>query len=149
MKDKIFYKYILLVIRLFLGFIFLYAAITKIAEPDAFAISIKNYKLIPEVLTNLFAVVLPWVELSSALLLIFGISVRENSAIISALLIIFIAAIFISVLRGLDIECGCFGTADGSKVGILKILENFGLLLLGIILIKYNSSYLSLKQTEK
>ena len=40
------------------------------------------------------------------------------------LLVIFIVAIIISLFRGLDINCGCFGTVDGAKVGLQKILEN-------------------------
>ena len=148
LKEMIFNKYLLLLIRLFLGFIFLFAAVFKIADVDTFAQSINNYKLLPDILNNLTAIILPWIELSAAFLLIFGVSVKENSAIISALLIIFIAAIFISLLRGLDIECGCFGTVDGSKVGIQKLLENFGLLLLGLILIKFDSNYFSLVKKD-
>lgn len=137
-------KYLLLIFRLFLGFIFVYAAVTKISDPESFSQSVYNYKLLPLFLVNILAVLFPWIELVAGILLIFGISVKENSAILSVLLVIFIAAIVISLFRGLDIDCGCFGTVDGAKVGIVKILENIGLLLLGIILIKFDSVYLSL-----
>ena len=138
--------YLLLVARIILGFVFILAAVSKTADPDGFAQAIANYKLLPDFLINIAAIILPWIELSAGLLLLFGISVKENSAILSGLLIIFIAAIFISLLRGLDIECGCFGTVDGSKVGLQKILENVGLLLLGIILLVFSSSKFSLKE---
>ena len=59
---------------------------------------------------------------------------------------IFILAIIISLLRGLDISCGCFGTKSGSKIGLLKVLENVGLFLLGIILIVFGSDYLSIEE---
>ena len=98
---------------------------------------------------NILAIILPWVELSAGFLLVFGVSVKENSAIISGLLIIFILAVLISFFRGLDIECGCFGTVDGSKVGLQKILENVGLLILGIILIKFDSNLLSISRKNK
>jgi uncharacterized membrane protein YphA (DoxX/SURF4 family) len=137
-------KYLLLVFRLFLGFIFVFASITKISDPEAFSQAIYNYKLLPLSLINIFAILLPWIELTAGILLIFGVSVKENSAILSGLVVIFIIAIAISLFRGLDIDCGCFGTVDGAKVGIVKILENIGLLLLGIILIKFDSYYLSL-----
>jgi uncharacterized membrane protein YphA (DoxX/SURF4 family) len=137
-------KYLLLIFRLFLGFIFVFAAVTKISDPEAFSQSIYNYKLLPLSLVNIFAILLPWIELVAGILLIFGISVKENSTILSGFLIIFILAITISLFRGLDIDCGCFGTVDGAKVGIAKILENVGLLLLGIILIKFDSLFLSL-----
>jgi uncharacterized membrane protein YphA (DoxX/SURF4 family) len=144
LKETIFNKYFLLAIRILIGFVFLFAAVFKIADTNTFAQSINNYKLLPDILINLTAIILPWIELSTALLLIFGISVKENAAIISGLLIVFIAAIFISLLRGLDIECGCFGTVDGSKIGLQKLLENIGLLLLGLVLIKFDSNYFSL-----
>jgi hypothetical protein len=79
---------------------------------------------------------------------VFGISVKENSAILSGLLLVFIIAIAISLVRGLNIDCGCFGTTGGTKVGIQKLLENFGLLLLGLILIKFGSKSPSLSKQK-
>ena len=141
-------KYLLLLFRLFLGFIFVYASVSKISDPENFSQAIYNYKLLPLSLINIFAIVLPWIELVAGILLIFGISVKENSVLLSTLVIIFILAITISLFRGLDIDCGCFGTVDGAKVGILKILENIGLLLLCIILIKFDSHFLSLASSS-
>ena len=137
-------KYLLLLIRVVLGFVFIYAAVTKISDLNGFSQAIYNYKLLPLFLVNILAIILPWVELSAGLLLVFGVSVKENSAIISGLLVIFIIAVLISLFRGLDIECGCFGTIDGAKVGFQKILENIGLLILGFILIKFDSNFFSL-----
>ena len=142
-------KYLLLIIRVVLGFVFIYAAVTKISDLNGFSQAIYNYKLFPLFLVNILAIILPWIELSAGLLLVFGVSVKDNSAIISGLLVIFIIAVLISLFRGLDIECGCFGTVDGSKVGIQKILENIGLLILGIILIKFDSSLLSVSHKNK
>jgi putative oxidoreductase len=137
-------KYLLLIIRLVLGFVFIYAAITKISDPEGFSQAIYNYKLLPLFMVNIFAIILPWIELSAGVLLVFGISVKENSAIISGLLIVFILAVLISLFRGLDINCGCFGTVNGSKVGLQKILENIGLLVSSLILIKFDSNFFSL-----
>jgi putative oxidoreductase len=137
-------KYFLLTIRIVLGFVFVFAAISKATEPDAFAIAISNYKLLPLFSINFLAIILPWIELSTGILLVFGISVKENSAILSVLLLIFIIAIAISLGRGLNIDCGCFGTVGGTKVGIQKILENIGLLILGLILVKFDTTTFSL-----
>ena len=138
------HKYLLLTIRIIVGFVFIFAAISKAAEPELFARSIANYKLLPIFLINIIAIILPWIELCAGVLLFFGVSVKENSAILSGLLLIFIIAIAISLIRGLDIECGCFGTVDGAKIGVQKLLENFGLLILGFILIIFNSNTWSL-----
>ena len=137
---------LLLAIRLFLGFIFIFAAVTKFSDPEGFSQSIYNYKLMPDFLINFLAIAFPWIELIAGILLVFGISIKENSAILSGLLVVFIIAIGISMARGLNIDCGCFGTVGGTKIGIQKILENIGLLVLGLILIKYDSKYLSLSK---
>jgi uncharacterized membrane protein YphA (DoxX/SURF4 family) len=141
-------KFLLLAIRVFFGFVFIFAAITKVTYPEGFSLSIYNYKLMPDILINVLAIAFPWIELVAGILLVFGISVKENSAILTGLLAVFIIAIAISMARGLDIDCGCFGTVDGAKVGFIKILENVGLFILGVILIKYDSRFLSLGRHE-
>lgn len=141
-------KFLLLTIRIFFGFIFIFAAVTKVTDPEGFAQAIYNYKLMPDFLINFLAIAFPWIELVTGILLVFGISVKENSAILSGLLVVFIIAIAISLARGLNIDCGCFGTASGTKVGIQKIFENIGLLMLGLILIKYDSKYFSISKQD-
>ncbi len=141
-------KYFLITIRIILGSVFVFAAISKAIAPEEFARAIANYKLFPIFLINILAITLPWIELCVGILLLFGISVKENSAILSGLLLVFIVAIGISLARGLNIDCGCFGTVGGSKVGIQKILENIGLLIIGIILLKNDSKFLSLSKQD-
>jgi len=48
------------------------------------------------------------------------------------MLVVFVVAVGSSLLRGLDIHCGCFNTASGRKVGMELFLED--LLLLGTTL---------------
>lgn len=139
-------KYLLLTFRLVLGFVFIFAAIFKVVDAQGFSQSIYNYKLMPDLTINALSIVIPWIELVAGLLLILGISVKENSLILSSLLLIFIIAISISLARGLNIECGCFGTVSGAKVGLLKIFENVGLFIVGLILIKFDSKFLSLSK---
>ena len=111
-----------------MGGIFIYSAVTKIADPVYFAKSLYNYKILPEGSINFFALLIPWLELVIGSLLVLGIFVRESALIGSILMILFIGAIGIAVARGLDIECGCFGTKDGSKVGLIRIIEDLFIL---------------------
>ena len=145
MKRMLGNDYLLLLVRLFLGFVFLYEGLEKINDPENFARAINNYRLLPFSLINFFAIVLPWMELTAGLLLIFGISVKENSFIITVLLAVFIAAIIISLFRGLDINCGCFGTAGGAKIGVQKVIENLLLILLGLQLVYFGGGTFSLQ----
>jgi len=141
-------KYLLLLFRIFLGLLFIYAGIEKISDPAAFSNAIYNYKLLPFSLVNFFAITLPWIELSAGLLLLFGVYVKENSSIIAALLIIFFIAIAISLARGLNIECGCFGTSSGAKVGLIKLVENLVLILASSLLMKFGSEKYSLRENR-
>ena len=126
--------YVMLSARLLLGVVFVFASIEKIADPNAFAVSISYYRLIGEPLTTFVATVLPWVELLAGLFLLFGIMMRGSSLLILLMLLVFTAGVVSGMARGLDISCGCF-TRDpnADKIGWMKVLENSGLLLLSLI----------------
>ncbi len=141
-------KYLLLLFRVIVGFVFIYAGILKISDPAGFSDAINNYDLLPLSFVNFFAITLPWIEVVAGLFLLFGISVKENSFIISAMLVVFLLAIVISLGRGLNIECGCFGTSSGTKVGIIKLVENSILLIFSFVLIKFDSIYLSITSNK-
>jgi uncharacterized membrane protein YphA (DoxX/SURF4 family) len=135
-------KYLLFIIRIIIGFIFVYASIEKISDPEGFSMSISNYRLLPVAIVNLFAITLPWIELAAGLLLLFGILVKENSSIILFFLSVFTIAIIISLFRGLNIECGCFG--KGNQIGLLKLGENLLMIIGSLLLVFFGSDYLKL-----
>lgn len=137
-------KYLLFLCRVIVGFVFIYAGILKISDPAGFSDAINNYDLLPLSFVNFFAITLPWIEVVAGLFLLFGVSVKENSFIISIMLLVFIFAIVISLGRGLNIDCGCFGTSSGTKVGIIKLLENIALLTFSLLLTNFNSVFLSI-----
>jgi uncharacterized membrane protein YphA (DoxX/SURF4 family) len=143
MKNLFSNKYLLLVVRIVLGLIFIYAGAEKISDPEAFAVSISNYRLLPVVTLNFFAITLPWIELVTGVLILFGIAVKENSSIIFLMLLVFTIAIVISLFRGLSIDCGCFG--KGSQIGLLKLGENILMLVVSLLLIVFGSDLLKLK----
>lgn len=138
--DKIFHllenKWIIIVIRLILGGIFIYASYDKILNPEYFARIIRNYHILPVFLVNLFAIILPWIELFSGFLLIIGIFTRGAALVISFLLFIFIIVLIVNVIRGLDVECGCFSTQRGSIVGIELILRDIILFFFSLCILK-------------
>src|SRR5690606_40852650 len=85
---------------------------------EGFARSINNYKLLPYSAINIIALILPWIEVTAGLLLLFGIAAKENAFILDRKSVVFLIAIGISLFRGLNIDCGCFVTACGAQVGI-------------------------------
>ncbi|WP_236015099.1 MauE/DoxX family redox-associated membrane protein [Geomonas anaerohicana] len=103
-----------LALRIALGAVFIYAAIPKIADPVTFAGSVAAYQILPYFWSYVTAAVLPFLELTCGLLLILGVRVRSGALIIGALNVVFMAALSAAMIRGLDIDCGCF-RPDGPK----------------------------------
>ncbi len=98
-----------------LGLFFVVAALPKLADPPSFAHMIYNYRLAPGPLVNVAALVLPWLELTCGVALILGIWNRPAAAIGGGLLLVFVIAIFVNLLRDHAIECGCFDVRDAGK----------------------------------
>jgi len=97
--------------RLLLGMIFLLASVNKILHPADFARIVYNYQILPDVLVNLTAVFLPWIEIVLGFLLIFGLWMPGAIAISNFLLLTFFCSLIFNAARGLDIHCGCFSTS--------------------------------------
>ncbi len=95
--------------RLVLGGIFIYAASQKIATPQELADSIASYHLVPQPLISLMALGLPLFELVCGLLLLTGYFCATGLLSIISLLIVFLAALLTAVVRGISVDCGCFG----------------------------------------
>jgi uncharacterized membrane protein YphA (DoxX/SURF4 family) len=98
-----------------LGVFFIVAALPKIADPPSFAQMIYNYRLVPGPLVNVTALALPWAELLMGVALVCGIWRRTAAVLVGALLLVFIVAISVNLLRGNAIDCGCFDVADAGK----------------------------------
>ncbi len=136
--------------RLVLGGLFIYASLDKIAHPEDFAKIISNYQLLPQFLINIFAVVLPWVEMISGLLLIFGRFTRSAAIVLSGLLLVFMAAIGISAIRGLDVSCGCFSTTSSEPENwLVLIIRDLIFLIPGLVVILFHTKKTCQSQIEE
>ena len=98
-------------VQIALGAIFVAAALPKITDPPSFAHMIYNYRILPAGLINISALVMPWVELVIGLCLILGVWVRPARWLVTAMLVVFMIAISINLVRGNAIDCGCFDTS--------------------------------------
>ena len=113
-----------------IGVIFGIASLSKIGDLAAFATQVHNFRLAPVWSENLIAMTLPWIELVAALALVLGVRARPGALIVAVLMAGFTVGVAVAMARGLDFECGCFGTADQTRVGAVKLGQN--LLMLGI-----------------
>ena len=122
-----------LVLRLTAAAVFLYAGWEKMRAPQEFADNIAAYRLLPAQLVNLLALSLPPLELIIGCLLLTGWQTRV--AALSALMVtgIFMGALVSAILRGLVIDCGCFGSGVPGRYGLWPAL--FRDLILGAALL--------------
>ena len=125
--------------RVALGAIFLYAAYSKLYFDGAwhlhdyhffFAMAIDSYKMLPLTVVEWMARILPWFELLLGALLIVGIGLRWAGSITTALLLVFIGAMTRAKILGLEINCGCFG--NNEKLGTATLIRDSSLLVLAL-----------------
>lgn len=120
--------------RLLLGALFCYAGLVKALDVAAFAGSVANYQLLPYQLNFLVAALLPYVELAAGLLLLLGRQVRPAVMLVAGMNGVFIVALVSVVLRGLDIDCGCFRPGDeGHTSAQMALLRDVGFMLLALV----------------
>ena len=125
---------LLLVFRIVLGGLFIYAGVVKVVDPLGFAQDIRNYRLVGQSISFIAAVVLPWLEILAGTFLVAGVWKRGAALVITGLLVFFIVLTLATMARGLDVECGCFGSLS-RKSGWSVVLEDLGMLALGLMLL--------------
>jgi len=111
---------VVLILRLLLGMVFLYAAYTKLRQPwMLFAMSIDAYQILPAWAAMLLGHWLPWLELLIGVFLVAGILLRYTAATATGLLVVFFALMARAYLKGMAIDCGCFGLGEAITPGTL------------------------------
>jgi uncharacterized membrane protein YphA (DoxX/SURF4 family) len=121
-------------VRLILGVLFIWAAVLKLMDLEAFATTIGAFGLLPKPLLGWAALFLPLLELAAAIGLI--LDVRGSLAAITGLLIMFSLVLAYGLWLGLDIDCGCYGPGDpeaGALSGLRSSLQRDLAMLAGVI----------------
>jgi uncharacterized membrane protein YphA (DoxX/SURF4 family) len=116
--------------QVLLGLLFVYAALAKIVDVTDMAREVHNFRLVPLWSENLLAMTVPWIELVAGLALVLGVAPRAGAWVAGALLLVFTLGVIAAMARGLSFECGCFGTANATRIGWAKLAENAGMLVL-------------------
>jgi putative oxidoreductase len=130
-------RILLLLGRLGMGGIFLYAAYSKLwplttvkTNLAFFAMQVDSYQLLPSWAVMFVAKTLPWFELALGAGLVTGWPLRLVSSASSALLLGFFAVIVRSYALGLQINCGCFGQSE--KLDYWAIIRDGSMLALSL-----------------
>lgn len=94
-------------------------------NPLAFKLSIDSFKLAPEVLHWPLAYYLPALELLLGMTLLLGLWARASALLAAGLLGAFTLGLASVILRGMKVDCGCFGGLFGeATVGWSSIARN-------------------------
>jgi putative oxidoreductase len=108
-------RYAVHAVSLAVAAVFIYAGVDKIRDPLQFADSIAAFAILPAVLINLLAMGLPPFEIACGLLLIGPWTRRVGSLAVAVILVVFMIALSSALLRGLTLDCGCFGVGAPSR----------------------------------
>jgi uncharacterized membrane protein YphA (DoxX/SURF4 family) len=126
MNREIVRSSLLLLARVVGGGALLVAGVMKLyGDPLAFALSTQSFKLFPDAIIPPMAYFVPSLEIVLGVTLLLGVWGRQSALLAFGLFAAFTLALSSVLLRGLPVDCGCFGDLfGGSNVSWLTILRN-------------------------
>lgn len=127
-SRKITLTHLEILLRWLLGGLFVFAGVLKALDPAVFTKDIANYQLLPWEYAVGAAFYLPWLEVFAGGMLIFGPWRAGALRILLILMLGFTQALFTAWVRGLNIHCGCFGTAFATSNYALLFLRDLAIL---------------------
>ncbi len=122
-------------LRIMIGAVFVYAGWLKIADPGPLADSIASFQILPRALVVPLALGLPPFELASGALLILGWPRRVATLAVLIVTAVFCAALLAALVRGITVDCGCFGAGAPTALRMWVDLGRDLLMLLGAIVL--------------
>ena len=140
----------MLIARLLLGGIFVYAGYSKIFRPNLilspwfalkFSIStnlsnfltqVESYKLLSSGGASFVAHTLPFAEILLGLLLLIGWGLRLWASLVTLIMLAFLTVVTRAYLLHMDINCGCFATPE--PISLKKIFEDGAMAALAMLM---------------
>lgn len=126
------------VLGVVMGGIFLYAAGSKLIDPRPLVTIIWGYRILPAGPINLMAIYMPWLELLVGVGLLTGFKRRAAALVGAGLLVMFISALGINAVRGVNVACGCFSaSAEDVSNAWLLVLRDLPMLAAALVLLLF------------
>ena len=108
-------NYAVLAVSIAVAAVFIYAGIDKLRDPLQFADSTAAFAILPAVFINLLALGLPPFEIACGVLLLGPRTRRIGALAVAVVSVMFFVALASALLRGLTLDCGCFGVGAPSR----------------------------------
>jgi uncharacterized membrane protein YphA (DoxX/SURF4 family) len=122
-----------LVARLIVGVVDLIAGLVKFPDPAGNVRRVRAFDILPEAIVPTVGHALPTIEIIIGVALILGLLTRLFAVIGALFFLAFIIGIASAWARGLEINCGCFGShgvpADPHRQYAVDIARDIGLLI--------------------
>ena len=130
------------VVRILLGLVFVYAGVAKALSNEDFAAKISAFRIVPAHWSFYVAQGLPFFEAIAGFWLLLGWRRRVPALAVLLMTGVLTAVVVLSMARGLNISCGCFGAKGPADEGLaVTLITDF--LLLGGAWIVYRNALLS------
>lgn len=141
-------RWVGLVARLVVGGVWLWAGLLKIGDPAASVTAVRGYQLLPADLAESLGRVLPTLEVAVGACLLLGLLHRVSGLVSAVLQLAFVIGIVSVWVRGISINCGCFGdggpAADAISRYPWEITRDVGLLALSLLVARVRRTPLAL-----
>ncbi len=108
-------RYAVVAISLVVAAIFIYAGLDKFRDPLQFADSVAAFGILPILLVSPLALGLPPFEVLCGLMLLAPMTRRVAALGLTLITAMFFIALASALLRGLTLDCGCFGAGAPSR----------------------------------
>ena len=100
------------IVRVLVGALLAVAGVLKAHDgPNATALSIAAYRILPSFPVKLLGVALPYIEIFLGAYLVIGLFTRIAAWVAAAQFAVFAVAVASLVVRHLPADCGCFGSS--------------------------------------
>jgi uncharacterized membrane protein YphA (DoxX/SURF4 family) len=141
-------QWIGLAARLVVGGVDVAAGVAKFPDPAGNVRQVRAFQLVPEAVVPLVGHSLPSVEIIVGGALILGLLTRAFAVVGALFFLAFIIGIAAAWARGLEINCGCFGSngvpADPQRQYAIDIARDVGLLICCLWLVVWPRTKLAL-----
>jgi uncharacterized membrane protein YphA (DoxX/SURF4 family) len=115
------------------------AGLAKFSDPAGNVRQVRAFRILPESLVPTVGHALPTVEIVIGAMLILGILTRSFAVLAALFFLAFIVGIASAWARGMEINCGCFGSqgvpADPQRQYAIDIARDIGLLICSLWLV--------------